>query len=200
MPPTFQPSARMGTAVALAAQLHGEQVRKGTTIPYLSHLLAVASLVMEHGGDEDQTIAAILHDAIEDAGPEAEALIREQFGDRVTALVWGCTDGIPDAAGQKPDWRDRKQQYLQHLATVDPDILLVSACDKLHNARSILIDLQNHGLVLFDRFKAGQAGTIWYYQQLANCFQDRLPGPLSQQLSQTVEAIQQTVKQMESPA
>lgn len=198
MLPTFQPSARIGAAVSLAAQLHADQVRKGTSIPYLAHLLAVASLVMEHGGDEDQTIAALLHDAIEDTGPESEALIREQFGDRVTAIVWGCTDGVPDAAGQKPDWRDRKQQYLQHLATVAPDILLVSACDKLHNARSILIDLQNHGLVLFDRFKAGQAGTIWYYQQLATCFQARLPGPLSQQLSQTVEAIQQTTKQLES--
>lgn len=196
MPPTFQPSNRIGAAVSLAAQLHADQVRKGTTIPYLAHLLAVASLVMEHGGDEDQTIAAILHDAIEDAVPHAETLIRSEFGDRVTAIVWGCTDGVPDAGGQKPDWHERKQLYLQHLAAAEPDVLLVSACDKLHNARSILTDLQNHGLALFDRFKAGQVGTLWYYEQLAELFAARLPSALSQQLSQTVTAIQQMTQQL----
>lgn len=200
MPPTFQPSARIGAAVSLAAQLHTDQVRKGTSIPYLAHLLAVASLVMEHGGDEDQTIAALLHDAIEDSGLQAEALIREQFGDRVTAIVWGCTDGVPNQAGQKLDWGDRKRQYLQHLETAEPDILLVSACDKLHNARSILSDLEIHGLGLFDRFKAGQAGTLWYYEQLAQLFQARLPSPLADQLQSTAIAMQAKVQQLAQTA
>jgi Guanosine polyphosphate pyrophosphohydrolases/synthetases len=114
MQPSFVPSSRLGDAVALAIQLHGNQTRKGTRIPYLSHLLGVASLAMEYGADEDQTIAAVLHDAIEDVGAHVEPLIRDRFGDRVTTLVLGCTDSVPDALGEKGDWQTRKSAYLAH--------------------------------------------------------------------------------------
>jgi GTP pyrophosphokinase len=97
--------------------------------------------VLENGGDEDQAIAGLLHDVLEDAGPEHTAAIRERFGERVLAIVDACTDGTPDATGKKTPWRERKQAYLEHLETIDADALLVSACDKLHNARAIAMDL-----------------------------------------------------------
>ncbi|MDH4557803.1 HD domain-containing protein [Pseudomonas sp. BN417] len=186
MSPNFLPSARIAEAVALAITLHGEQTRKATAIPYLSHLLGVAGLAMEHGGDEEQTIAALLHDAIEDAGAHAEALIREQFGERVVRIVLACTDGVPDEQGEKGDWQSRKQNYLAHLAEAPVEVLLVSGCDKLHNARAIVSDLYTHGPAMFSRFKAGQAGTLWYYEQLARVFQAHLPGSLADELARTV--------------
>lgn len=132
---------KISEAFDLARSLHERQMRKGTSIPYISHLMSVSALVLEHGGDEIQAIAGLLHDALEDAGPEHGATIRKRFGERVLRIVEGCTDGVPDTAGRKPDWRERKEAYLAHLANVDGDTLLVSACDKLHNARAILLDL-----------------------------------------------------------
>lgn len=189
MSPNFLPSARIADAVALATNLHGEQTRKATGIPYLSHLLGVAGLVMEHGGDEDQTIAGLLHDAVEDAGAHAEALIREQFGERVTRIVLACTDGVPDAQGEKGDWQTRKQRYLEHLTYASAEVLLVSGCDKLHNARTIVSDLHVHGPAMFSRFKAGQEGTLWYYEQLACVFQSHLLGSLADELTRTVSEL-----------
>ncbi|MGH8434546.1 MAG: HD domain-containing protein [Pseudomonas sp.] len=186
MSPNFYPSPRIVAAVALAADLHAEQTRKATGIPYLSHLLGVAGLVMEHGGDEEQTIAGLLHDAVEDAGAHAEAQIREQFGERVARIVLACTDGVPDETGAKGDWHVRKQRYLAHLSDAPADVLLVSGCDKLHNARAIVSDLHTHGPAMFSRFKAGQAGTLWYYEQLAGVFQSHLPGSLADELARTV--------------
>lgn len=189
MSPNFLPSARITEAVALAITLHGEQTRKATGIPYLSHLLGVAGLVMEHGGDEEQTIAALLHDAIEDAGAHVEGLIREQFGERVVRIVLACTDGVPDAQGEKCDWQSRKQHYLAHLADAPAEVLQVSGCDKLHNARAIVSDLHTHGPAMFSRFKAGQVGTLWYYEQLAGVFQSQLPGSLADELARTVAEL-----------
>jgi (p)ppGpp synthase/HD superfamily hydrolase len=164
---------RFHEAVDYAAEAHQHQRRKGTQIPYLSHVLGVASLAMEFGGDEDQAIAALLHDVLEDCGAEHEAPIRQRFGDRVGDMVVACTDGTPDASGRKADWKTRKSAYLEHLEHATPDTLLVSACDKLHNARAIAADVAT-GQDVFSRFKAGRDQTLWYYRALAEVFGRRL--------------------------
>ena len=160
-------SERFTAAVDHARIAHAAQVRKGTTIPYLQHLLGVASLVLEYGGDEDQAIAALLHDAVEDCGEAQVALIRERFGERVLAIVLGCTDGSAegkaahvDAVAKRCDWLARKQAYLAHLADAADDVLLVSGCDKLHNARAIVGDLENPavGPTVFGRFTGVPGG------------------------------------------
>ena len=175
--------ASLSEAVALAFQIHADQLRKGTDIPYLSHLLGVASLVFEHGGSEEDGCAALLHDAIEDGGAQWETVIAQKFGASVAAIVRGCTDADIQP---KPPWRARKQAYLDHLAEADGRVLLVSAADKLHNAGAIVSDLQTHGPAMFDRFNAGRDGTLWYYSNLANIFSARLPGPLSRDLQDAV--------------
>ncbi|MBS0561028.1 MAG: HD domain-containing protein, partial [Proteobacteria bacterium] len=141
---------RFAEAVAVAAELHDGQRRKGTAIPYLAHLLAVSAIVLEYGGDEDQAIAGLLHDVIEDCGAEHEAAIRTRFGDRVASIVRGCTDADIQP---KPPWQERKEAYLAHLGEAAVDVLLVSAADKLHNSRAIVSDVRAHGEVVFDRFK-----------------------------------------------
>ncbi len=177
---------RFVEAVALAAELHAGQVRKGTSIPYVAHVLAVAAIVLEHGGDEDQAIAALLHDVVEDCGAEHEATIRDRFGARIAAIVRGCTDAdcLP-----KPSWRARKDAYLAHLEHAAPDVLLVSAADKLHNAHAIVSDGHTQGARVFERFKAGREGTIWYYSELADVFARRLPGPLARDLGAAVDEM-----------
>jgi GTP pyrophosphokinase len=180
--------ARLAQAAAYAMSVHADQQRKGANTPYIAHLLAVASLVLEHGGDEDQAIAGLLHDAIEDCGIAQEAIIAERFGPRVARTVRACTDAdtLP-----KPPWRERKRAYLQHLETADQDALLVSCCDKLHNARAIVTDLRTDGDSVFERFRAGKAGTLWYYEALAEAFLRLLPGPLSRDLKDAVAQMQQ---------
>ncbi|HEY1856080.1 HD domain-containing protein [Acidocella sp.] len=180
--------SRLADATGFALNIHAEQTRKGSEVPYISHLLGVASLVLEHGGDEEQAIAGLLHDAIEDQGAHQEPIIAERFGARVASIVRGCTDAdtLP-----KPPWRARKAAYLAHLETAGPDVLLVSCADKLYNARAIRIDLQTHGLAVFERFNAGHAGTLWYYRALAASFQRLLPGPLSAELATTVAELGQ---------
>ncbi|MBU1376319.1 MAG: HD domain-containing protein [Alphaproteobacteria bacterium] len=160
-------------ALDYAADAHQHQSRKGTTIPYLSHLMGVASLVIEHGGDEDQAIAGLLHDVLEDCGPHHQQPIRDRFGERVSNIVLACTDGVPDARGEKPPWRTRKETYLDHLRHAPEEVLLVSACDKLHNARAIATDLSS-GEDVFARFTGGRNGTLWYYRGLAEIFAERL--------------------------
>ena len=178
---------RLADAASYALTIHAEQRRKGTDIPYISHLFAVASLVMEHSGDEDLAIAGMLHDAIEDVGAEQEAIIAERFGARVAAVVRACTDAdtLP-----KPPWRARKEAYIHHLESADRDTLLVSCADKLHNARAILTDVRTHGVALFDRFNVGRDGVLWYYAQLAEMFARRLPGALSRELANVVDQMQ----------
>jgi predicted HD phosphohydrolase len=175
---------RFARAVDYARIAHAGQTRKGTDIPYLTHLLSVASLVIEFGGSEDQAIAALLHDTIEDCGEEHEAIIREQFGDAVADIVVACTDGTAEGKGthatpeaKKADWLKRKQEYISHLAGASEDVLLVSGCDKLHNARAIVGDLENRlvGSAVFDRFKGGRAGTLWYYRLLVEALANRTP-------------------------
>ena len=177
---------RLAAAAAFAFRIHAAQQRKGTGVPYLSHLMAVSALVLEHGGDEDQAIAGLLHDAIEDVGAALEAEIGERFGVRVARIVRDCsdTDILP-----KPSWRARKLAYLAHLEQADADALLVSACDKLHNAQSLLRDLRTEGAAVFRRFNAAAPETLWLYGALAEVFARRLPGPLSRDLVLTVGAL-----------
>ena len=179
--------ARLADAAALAFRIHAAQLRKGTTTPYVSHLLAIAAIVLEHGGDEDQACAALLHDAVEDGGAEWEAVIQDGFGPRVAGIVRACTDADTQP---KPPWRARKEAYLAHLDGEGPDALLVSAADKLHNARTIVSDLRTHGTGMFSRFNAGREGTLWYYGALAAVFARRLPGPLARELSDAVAQMQ----------
>jgi (p)ppGpp synthase/HD superfamily hydrolase len=164
---------RLHQALDYAADAHSDQSRKGTAIPYLSHPMGVASLVLEHGGSEDQAIAGLLHDVLEDCGGQHEPPIRLAFGDAVADMVLGCTDGLPDAAGDKPPWKARKLAYLAHLEEADEGTVLVSACDKLHNARAIVADLMA-GEAVFERFKAGRVGTLWYYGALHAVFAERM--------------------------
>ena len=188
---------RLAQGIAFALSIHAEQMRKGTETPYISHLLAVTAIVLEYGGDEEQAIAAMLHDAIEDQGAHQEPVIAAQFGPRVARIVRGCTDAdtVP-----KPPWRDRKQAYLDHLADAEPEVLLVSAADKLHNARAICSDLTRHGLVVFDRFKSGRDGTLWYYSTLADRFSVLLPGPLAVKLAGAVSRMGELAGSMQGPS
>lgn len=162
----FRLTPRFNDAFLFAADKHSGQTRKSTSIPYLAHLMSVAALVSEAGGDEDLAIAALLHDVVEDCGgkPMLEE-VRRHFGDRVAHVVEGCTDAF---TVPKPPWRDRKEAYLRHLKKADPDIRLVSAADKLHNAREILKDYWEGGEAVWDRFTGKREGTLWYYRALAD--------------------------------
>lgn len=164
---------RFSHAFDLAAKAHFGQTRKGTAIPYISHPMAVASIALEYGADEDQAIAALLHDAVEDGGAVYAQTILETFGSRVSAIVNGCTDGVPGADGKKGPWEERKANYLRHLRSASHDILLVSGADKLHNVRSIVADLEAIGIEVFRRFSSPMDRTIWYYESLANIYLEK---------------------------
>lgn len=180
MSDAIQLTPRFTDAAEYARAAHAGQVRKGTRIPYISHPFAVASLVLTYWGDEDQAIAGLLHDVLEDCGAHHEATIRARFGERVARMVLDCTDGTAEAKAdaktpeaKREDWRRRKIAYLDSLRHKDEGTLLVSACDKLHNARCILDDIADPaiGVAVFDRFKAGREGTLWYYGELARSFE-----------------------------
>jgi len=181
---------RIADALALAVQAHEKQVRKGTSIPYVAHPMGVASIALEFGADEDQAIAALLHDVLEDGGPQYGPVIKERFGERVLAIVEGCTDGLPDASGKKADWGERKRAYVEHLVQASDDVLLVSGSDKLHNARAIVSDLLKIGPDVFSRFTAGREGTLWYYRALAEIF-ERRRAPMAAMLGAEVVQMEQ---------
>ncbi len=167
---------RFAQAALYAIELHRTQTRKATSIPYVTHLFAVCSLVLEDGGSEDEAIAALLHDGPEDqGGPAVLDEIRTRFGDVVAAIVAGLSDAMPAAGEAKPPWRDRKEAYLRHLESASASVLRVSVADKLHNARSILIDLGAVGEGVWDRFNAGRTDQGWYYRRLLGVFSARLP-------------------------
>lgn len=183
--------SRFVRAVDLAREWHGDQPRKGTKIPYIAHLLAVASLVLEADGDEDMAIAALLHDSIEDAGV-SRAQIEREFGSRVADIVMECTDGTPETKRDATTWEERKRAYIEKLETASDDVLLVSCADKLHNARSIRIDLEQQGAGLWDRFnQTDPAKQRWYYESLAEVFGRRIRKPrwLPEELTRTVQEI-----------
>ena len=171
-----------------ATRLHAAQRRKGSDIPYVAHLLSVAALVLEDGGDEDQAIGALLHDAVEDQGgaPVRED-IRRRFGARVVAIVDGCTDAdtIP-----KPPWRARKERYIEHLGHAPAEVLRVSMADKIHNARAILADYRTLGEPLWSRFTGGRDGTLWYYRTLVETYRAAGAGPLIDELDRVVSELE----------
>ena len=177
---------RFDDAVTEARRLHGGQRRKGTDIPYVAHLLSVSAIVLEDGGSEDEAIAGLLHDVIEDVPVEGtEEFIRERFGDRVADIVSACSDST---TFPKPPWRERKESYLAHLESASPDVLRVSLADKLHNARAILYDLRTVGDSLWARFTAASPGDqLWYYRSLADVFAGarRARSPTSSSASST---------------
>ena len=186
-------TSRFVEGLTYAANLHAAQYRKRTAVPYVSHLLAVAGTALEHGADEDEAIAALLHDAIEDQGgaPTREE-IRLRFGDRVVDIVDGCTDTevVP-----KSSWRARKEASLAHLRLASPSVRLVSAADKLHNARAILMDYRAIGDSLWERFNASKAETLWYYRALVEAFQQGGSTPLIDEFERTVSALEGLVSQ-----
>ncbi len=184
---------RFEEALVFAAQLHREQRRKGSSVPYVSHLLAVAALVIENGGDEDEAIAALLHDAIEDqGGAKAREEIRRRFGDRVTGIVDGCTDSetIP-----KPPWGERKRAYIEHLGNASASVRLVSAADKLHNARCILSDYRNVGEDIWQRFQGRKDGTLWYYRAVLDVLIQAGRTPLVEELDRVVCTLERLAGQ-----
>ncbi len=182
-------SHRLEDALVLAHQLHADQTRKGTTIPYIGHLLAVAAIVIENSGTEDEVIAALLHDAVEDqGGAKTREEIRQRFGEKVATIVDGLTDTdqIP-----KPPWRARKEEYIAHLSEASSSVLLVSLADKIHNAGSILRDLRNEGDSVWSRFTGGKDGSMWYYRALVEAFRAR------GQFTTMVDELDQVVSEFE---
>jgi len=169
---------RFVSALQFAHDVHRSQIRKDTTIPYVSHLLSVAGLVLESGGDEDLAIAGLLHDAVEDAkeisGEEMSDRIRTKFGDRVADIVDGCSDAKSSPGGSKPPWRSRKEAYLEHLRSASNDVLRVSIADKVHNARSIATDQDRFGAELWKRFSSSSEESRWYYTSLRDIYKERI--------------------------
>jgi (p)ppGpp synthase/HD superfamily hydrolase len=186
---------RFDRALLYATHIHGGQVRKETSIPYVAHLLAVAATVLEYGGDEDLAIAALLHDSVEDQGGKARLEdVRNRFGESVARIVQACSDSLADTGKgeRKADWRPRKEAYLAHLRTADEDILWVSLADKVHNARTILRDLRKPdiGEKVWARFSVDKEQTLWYYHSLAQIFCEKLSNQLADELREIVEVLQ----------
>jgi GTP pyrophosphokinase len=181
-------SDRFDAALVYASQLHREQLRKGSDTPYVAHLLGVASLVLEAGGTEEETIGALLHDAVEDQGgaPTREE-IRVRFGEAIAAIVDGCTDTDETP---KPPWRARKEKYLAHLPTASRSVLLVSSADKLHNARAILTDYRTLGELVWERFTGGREGSLWYYRTLVGVYRSLGGTPFVDELDRTVTELE----------
>lgn len=176
----------------LAVEAHENDVRKGSAIPYVSHLWSVAALVLEHGGDDNQVAAALLHDSVEDAGGTAMLQRIEAISPDAAYLVEHLSDSVVDTTKgeEKPDWKTRKLGYLRSLETADDRVLLVSACDKLHNARCILADHRALGPGLWARFNvADPAQQAWYYDSLARTFSGRVPPALDAELRRTVDTL-----------
>ncbi len=187
---------RFRDALVWAAELHEDQNRKGGSIPYVAHLLGVAAIVLEHGGDEDEAIAALLHDALEDQRHKmSPGEIRARFGETVEGIVEACTDGDPDEQRDKDPvkWKVRKEKYIAEIPHKPAGAILVSMADKLHNARAILEDYRVMGDALWPRFTAGKDGTLWYYRALLDAYGARGKNRLWTELERTVAAIESSI-------
>jgi (p)ppGpp synthase/HD superfamily hydrolase len=181
-------SRRVDDAFAYAHEAHAAQTRKGSGVPYIAHLMGVASIVIDDGGTEDEAIAALLHDAAEDCGGRARLEdIRGRFGDAVAKIVEDCTDAWTEP---KPDWMERKRQYVAHARTLPPSSLRVSAADKVHNAYAILRDARNTGERVWERFSASPDDIVAYYQALVRAYREAGGGHLVDELDRIVRAIE----------
>lgn len=173
--------SRLAEATALALAWHAGQSRKGSGAPYASHLLQVAGLVLEHGGSIEQAIAALLHDALEDAASpeerrERERVLAERFGPRVLAMVLDCTDTGPDESlATKAPWRERKSRHLERLASLSAESALVAVCDKLHNLGALVGEVQTQGRGVLESFRGSPAEQVWYFASVAERLQERVP-------------------------
>ena len=186
--PAGKLGARFNEAFLFAAEKHALQTRKKTDVPYISHLMSVAGLVLEAGGGEDEGVAALLHDVVEDCGGESVLEeVRQRLGDRVAHIVQGCTDAytIP-----KPPWKQRKLDYLEVLRRAGNDVRLVSAADKLHNVRTILADYRRDGDAVWDRFSGRREGTLWYYRSVLNVLRQGEPNRLLDELERVVTELE----------
>ena len=188
-PPHLGP--RLQKAFRYAAEKHAGQTRKQTAVPYLSHLMAVTSLVLEGGGNEDIAIAALLHDVVEDCGgmPRLRE-VHKMFGTRVSKIVEGCTDSFSDP---KLPWIVRKKEYLERLKHEDAETRLVSASDKLHNVRTVIAGYRQDGESIWKRFSGGRDGTLWYYRALSDEFQQRKANRITRELAIAVRELEKTV-------
>jgi (p)ppGpp synthase/HD superfamily hydrolase len=188
-PPVLGP--RLQRAFRYAAEKHDGQTRKQTAVPYLSHLMSVAGLVLEAGGDEDLAIAALLHDVVEDCGGRPRLReIRNQFGGRVAKIVEGCTDSFGEP---KAEWVERKKDYLREVKHADAETRLVSASDKLHNVRTILTDYRKDGEAIWARFSGKKEGTLWYYRALSDEYRRRNPNRITRELEIAVAELERVV-------
>ena len=194
--PGFKLSPDFAEALSFTAQLHADHRRSKSQVPYLAHLLSVCSLVLEHDGTEDEAIAALLHDSLEDQAVHlggAEQLrkrIRRRFGERVVEIVDGCTDAVTHP---KPEWEGRKQRYIEAIETATESVCLVIAADKLHNARSILDDLYEIGNEVWEKFKPTRERSLWYYRSVTEALKPRLP----QRGKHLVQELDRVVTQLE---
>ena len=193
-------SAKFTEALIFSIEIHGRQRRKGSGIPFMAHLLGVTAIVLEDGGDEEQGIAALLHDAVEDhpRHGQTQREILDRFGPRVHHIVMGCTEPDPHALerGVKGPWENRKRDYIEHLRGADADVLLVAAADKLYNARSILNDMRNVGEEIWKRFSVPREKTLWYYREVTRALQEagpRSPARLVRELAGIVVAMERGV-------
>jgi (p)ppGpp synthase/HD superfamily hydrolase len=179
--------ARLGEALKLAADAFASKERKGTGVPYVSHLLAVTTTVMEHGGSPDQCMAAALHDYLEDIDGAGASMIAARFGDEVARLVLALSDSTHPEA--KEPWKERKLRYLAHLRDADVSVKLVSAADKLHNAGSIVRDRARMGDAIFDRFTPSKDETLWYYREVLVALSHEWQHPILEALRVTIDAM-----------
>jgi (p)ppGpp synthase/HD superfamily hydrolase len=181
-------TGRFDEAVRYAREVHAEQRRKATSTPYIAHLLGVSSIVLDDGGNEDEAIAALLHDAAEDQGGRARLEdIRSRSGDAVARIVEDCTDSWETP---KKPWAERKRAYAEHARTLPPSSLRVSVADKVHNAYAILRDLRNEGESVWDRFNAPADDVISYYQSLLRAYREAGGGKLVDELERIVRGIE----------
>jgi (p)ppGpp synthase/HD superfamily hydrolase len=179
---------RFDEAVRYAREVHAGQTRKGTSTPYIAHLLGVASIVLDDGGNEDEAIAALLHDAAEDHGGRARLEdIRSRFGDTVARIVEDCTDSWETP---KKPWAERKRAYAEHARSLAPSSLRVSTADKVHNTYAILRDLGNEGEAAWNRFNASPDDVIAYYQSLVRSYGEAGGGKLVDELERIVRGIE----------